>query len=127
MIFIRASTTLPYFGDGSTFTDKKVETLGKKYVLHVFFTNNGPTIIRNATLSISIPSYSMETGEYFYYYPVSLVSYTLIQQLIVVLQFSTSDKIICNATSLNPNNYTLQSQTVYQKRQISTKEFDLVL
>ena len=126
MIFIRFPTTLLYLGNGSTFTDNKVETLGKKYLLHVFFTNNGPSKIRNAILSISIPSYSMETGEYFYYYPVSLVSYTLIQQFIIVLQFSTSDKIICNTTSLNPNNYTLQSQT-YQKRQISAKEFDLVL
>ena len=82
MIFIRFSTTLLYLGNGSTFTDNRVETLGKKYLLNVYFANNGPSKIYNAILSISIPSYSMETGEYFYYYPVSLVSYTLIQQLI---------------------------------------------
>ena len=126
MTFNRFPTTLLYLGNGPTFTDNRVETLGKMYLFNVYFTNNGPSKIRNAILSISIPSYSMETGEYFYYYPVSLVSYTLIQQLVIVLQFSTSDRIICNATSFNPNNYTLQSQT-YQKRQISTTEFDVVL
>ena len=36
----------------------------------ITITNNGPSQIRSATLTISIPSFSAETGNYYYFYPI---------------------------------------------------------
>ena len=71
LLHYRSSISAQYQGNltSNSFGNDPDSFLGNKYTTTVTLNNNGPSQIIGATLTISIPSFSTETGDYYYFYP----------------------------------------------------------
>jgi integrin alpha 8 len=90
-----------YTGISSNFNNKDANTLGQEVVLSADIHNSGPAIIREAEFDIYIPSYSNETGQYYYFYPTAI---------------SVVPASSCDDGNLNPQGYNVSSPSSQRKR-----------
>ncbi len=66
--------TVTYLGNHTPSIDNEAGNLGQRVLLTSTFRNGGPTTIKDATLTLYVPTRSSLTGDYYFYYPAAVVS-----------------------------------------------------
>ncbi len=65
---------ITYQGNHTPSVDNEASNLGESLLITSTFRNNGPSNVQNATLTLYVPMNSSITGDYYFYYPATLVS-----------------------------------------------------